>query len=324
MYAASVAAALRDLARLPGATATASHCPEHGPPRRLSWWPAARHGQRNSAAPSTSPTPGAHLVPDSAAPHPAPRRDQTPAATPRSVPRRDARRALARRGAPLMSHGPVHFPLGPFTPHENNPVLSPRVTAGSPEASTTPPRSSWTTGLPCCTGPTRTTSSRTSASPGAMTATVRAGAGARALAERGLRQFGCEDARLTAIDGTYYLTYTGWDREHALLCLATSSDLRTWTKHGPLFPDFDTFQPQGRGAPGPWSKAGGILPVKVNGPLAHVLRRGLHLDGDLGRPAHWTPTGAGLGDAADGSAPGDVQRLPRRGRAHSHSSPTTG
>nr|WP_269451882.1 hypothetical protein [Tessaracoccus coleopterorum] len=38
------------------------------------------------------------------------------------------------------------------------------------------------------------------------------------------------------IDGTYYLTYTGWDRRSAQLCLATSTDLHTWNRHGPSSP----------------------------------------------------------------------------------------
>ena len=33
----------------------------------------------------------------------------------------------------------AEFPLGPFTPYAENPILSPRATAGSPAASTTPP-----------------------------------------------------------------------------------------------------------------------------------------------------------------------------------------
>ena len=70
-------------------------------------------------------------------------------------------------------------------------------------------------------------------------------------------EFGCEDPRVTVIDGTYYLTYTAWDRTHAQLCLATSTDLLTWEKHGPLFPDFNTFEPNAEGIPTPWSKAGG-------------------------------------------------------------------
>lgn len=78
-------------------------------------------------------------------------------------------------------------------------------------------------------------------------------------------EFGCEDPRVTEVDGTYYLTYTGWDRKSALLCLATSTDLITWEKHGPIFPDFNTFLPQGNGQDAPWSKAGAILPVPIDG-----------------------------------------------------------
>jgi predicted GH43/DUF377 family glycosyl hydrolase len=80
---------------------------------------------------------------------------------------------------------------------------------------------------------------------------------------------GCEDPRVTCIDGTYYLTYTGYDGEAALLCLATSTDLRTWTKHGPLFPDLDTWRTvswlRELRPPRPWNKAGGIVPVMVGG-----------------------------------------------------------
>ncbi|MCG7285706.1 glycoside hydrolase family 130 protein [Cellulomonas sp. ACRRI] len=77
-------------------------------------------------------------------------------------------------------------------------------------------------------------------------------------------EFGCEDPRIAYVEGTYYLTYTGWDRKAARLCLATSTDLRTWTRHGPLFPGFDTFatvDPRGH----EWSKAGVIVPVKMQG-----------------------------------------------------------
>lgn len=77
-------------------------------------------------------------------------------------------------------------------------------------------------------------------------------------------RFGCEDPRVVFIDGTYYLTYTGWDRTVAQLCLATSLDLRSWTKHGPIFENFDTFKtmdPRGHN----WSKAGVIVPFKMQG-----------------------------------------------------------
>ncbi|MGA8257797.1 MAG: glycoside hydrolase family 130 protein [Nocardioides sp.] len=84
---------------------------------------------------------------------------------------------------------------------------------------------------------------------------------------------GCEDPRLTCIDDVYYLTYTGFDGQCALLCLATSTDLRNWTKHGPLFPDLDTWRTVEWAQPlrstRPWNKAGGIVPVPV-GDLWHM------------------------------------------------------
>ncbi len=82
--------------------------------------------------------------------------------------------------------------------------------------------------------------------------------------EHDYERFGCEDPRVVFIDGTYYLTYTGWDRTVAQLCLATSPDLRSWTKHGPVFEDFDTFKtvdPRGHN----WSKAGVIVPFQMQG-----------------------------------------------------------
>ena len=36
-------------------------------------------------------------------------------------------------------------------------------------------------------------------------------------------------------DGRYVMTYTGYDGKTARLCVATSSDLVTWTKNGPAF-----------------------------------------------------------------------------------------
>ncbi|MDR1809781.1 MAG: discoidin domain-containing protein [Prevotella sp.] len=47
---------------------------------------------------------------------------------------------------------------------------------------------------------------------------------------------GCEDPRVTVTeDGTYVMFYTGWDRTTARLCVATSRDLLTWTRFGPIF-----------------------------------------------------------------------------------------
>ena len=47
---------------------------------------------------------------------------------------------------------------------------------------------------------------------------------------------GVEDPRLVeAEDGSYVLTYTQWNRETYSVGIATSRDLRHWTKHGPAF-----------------------------------------------------------------------------------------
>jgi len=47
---------------------------------------------------------------------------------------------------------------------------------------------------------------------------------------------GCEDPRIVETpDGDYVCTYTGFDGKVGTLMVATSDDLRTWTKHGPAF-----------------------------------------------------------------------------------------
>ncbi len=47
---------------------------------------------------------------------------------------------------------------------------------------------------------------------------------------------GCEDPRIVeAGDGTYYLTYTQWNGKIWRAAVASSKDLHTWTKYGPLF-----------------------------------------------------------------------------------------
>ena len=50
---------------------------------------------------------------------------------------------------------------------------------------------------------------------------------------------GTEDPRIVETeDGLYVLTYTQWNREYPRLAVATSKDLKTWEKHGPIFKDF--------------------------------------------------------------------------------------
>ena len=47
---------------------------------------------------------------------------------------------------------------------------------------------------------------------------------------------GCEDPRIAVTsDGLYVMMYTQWNRKIARLAVATSRDLKNWTKHGPVF-----------------------------------------------------------------------------------------
>ncbi|KAA5546777.1 glycoside hydrolase family 130 protein [Adhaeribacter rhizoryzae] len=68
---------------------------------------------------------------------------------------------------------------------------------------------------------------------------------------------GIEDPRIVeSEDGIYILTYTAYDGKTARLCLATSKDLKTWTKHGLVLGEGkykDT-----------WSKSGAIV-AKLTG-----------------------------------------------------------
>lgn len=73
------------------------------------------------------------------------------------------------------------------------------------------------------------------------------------------RDGGLEDPRLVKIDGTYYLTYTGYNKKDAQLCLATSKDLVRWDRKGVILPAY-----KGRWNVG-WTKAGAIVPEKIDG-----------------------------------------------------------
>lgn len=70
---------------------------------------------------------------------------------------------------------------------------------------------------------------------------------------------GVEDPRLVLIDGTYYLTYTGYNRKDAQLCLATSLDLVHWGRKGVILPAY-----KGKWNFG-WTKSGAIVPERING-----------------------------------------------------------
>lgn len=70
---------------------------------------------------------------------------------------------------------------------------------------------------------------------------------------------GVEDPRLVKFGDTYYLTYTGYNKKDAQLCLATSTDLLHWERHGVIMPAY-----KGRWNVR-WTKSGAIVPEKIAG-----------------------------------------------------------
>ncbi len=189
-----------------------------------------------------------------------------------------------------MTNPHAEFPLGPFRPYEQNPILSPQGDG-------------WESG--------NVYNPAAVVKDGKVVLLYRAHADdivshvGLATSDDGIHferhpdpvlsptepyeKYGAEDPRVTEVDGTYYLTYTGWDRISAQLCLATSTDLYTWTKHGPLFPDFNTFLPQGNGQDAPWSKAGAILPVPIDGRYLMYFGEGSIYHAWSDDLIHWTP-----------------------------------
>jgi len=70
---------------------------------------------------------------------------------------------------------------------------------------------------------------------------------------------GIEDPRLVKIANLYYLTYTGYNKKDAQLCLATSEDLMHWERKGVILPAY-----KGNWNVG-WTKSGAILSEKIDG-----------------------------------------------------------
>jgi predicted GH43/DUF377 family glycosyl hydrolase len=70
---------------------------------------------------------------------------------------------------------------------------------------------------------------------------------------------GVEDPRLVKIGDTFYLTYTGYNKKDAQLCLATSKDLIHWKRKGVILPAY-----KGNWNVG-WTKSGAIVPEKIDG-----------------------------------------------------------
>jgi predicted GH43/DUF377 family glycosyl hydrolase len=73
------------------------------------------------------------------------------------------------------------------------------------------------------------------------------------------RDGGVEDPRLVRFSDTYYLTYTGYNKKDAQLCLATSKDLIHWERKGVILPAY-----KGNWNV-VWTKSGAIVPEKIDG-----------------------------------------------------------
>jgi predicted GH43/DUF377 family glycosyl hydrolase len=70
---------------------------------------------------------------------------------------------------------------------------------------------------------------------------------------------GVEDPRLVQFGDTYYLTYTGYNKRDAQLCLATSKDLVHWNRIGVIIPAYTgNWNVK-------WTKSGAIVPEKIEG-----------------------------------------------------------
>src|ERR1700728_2335127 len=70
---------------------------------------------------------------------------------------------------------------------------------------------------------------------------------------------GVEDPRLVQFGETYYLTYTGYNKKDAQLCLATSKDLIHWERKGVIIPAYKgNWNVK-------WTKSGAIVPQKIDG-----------------------------------------------------------
>jgi beta-1,2-mannosidase len=70
---------------------------------------------------------------------------------------------------------------------------------------------------------------------------------------------GVEDPRLVQFGDTYYLTYTGYNKKDAQLCLATSTDLINWDRKGVIIPaNKGNWNVK-------WTKSGAIVPEKIDG-----------------------------------------------------------
>mmetsp|Transcript_12601 Transcript_12601/g.21765 ORF Transcript_12601/g.21765 Transcript_12601/m.21765 type:complete len:325 (-) Transcript_12601:269-1243(-) len=157
----------------------------------------------------------------------------------------------------ILRSQPSSWQAGPFTKHNSNPIISPRGLGWESKAVYNP--AAWTDGSvvwmlyraenrPNASVPNDRSVSRVGL--------ARSIDGIHFEREREPVLFptepyefpgGVEDPRVVRVGQLFYLTYTAYDGKLARLCVATSSDLRLWRKHGVLFPSLG------------WTKSGAIL-----------------------------------------------------------------
>jgi predicted GH43/DUF377 family glycosyl hydrolase len=112
-----------------------------------------------------------------------------------------------------------------------------------------------------------------------------------------LEGFGIEDARITHIDGTYWINYTAVSPAGIATALASSTDLVHFERHGIIFP--------------PSNRDVAIFPERINGRYVALHRP---MPEGIGRPAIWLATSSDLLSWGDhrlvaGARPGEWDDL---------------
>lgn len=114
--------------------------------------------------------------------------------------------------------------------------------------------------------------------------------------EFGYEQHGLEDPRIVKVNGTYYLFYMAYDGRDVVVAYATSKDLKTWKKQGPIshhisyatakkifmkqkmdeqYFNYDLYDKSFKDTPDKvylWGKDAFIFPKKINGKFAMLIR----------------------------------------------------
>jgi predicted GH43/DUF377 family glycosyl hydrolase len=72
-------------------------------------------------------------------------------------------------------------------------------------------------------------------------------------------ELGCEDPRITAFDGTFYVFYTAYSRRGPRVALASTTDFRNYERYGVVGPDYD-------------DKDAALFPELIGGKFAVVHR----------------------------------------------------